>query len=332
MLATGTQFAVADPENTRKGNFYISASYEALTLASFLSAPSNITLQTLILIVSAMMNVGHVADGWALSGIITRQAHMLNLHRSPSKSVTSFSAFQKQERIRLWQTIRAQDTFLSLFFGKPPLACSTDCSTLDIEVRDNRKDEEYDLHFLRSMWDFTSLIQTTFCVPLDLDMMPTDRSHFLDDCHLLWQKIVPELRELSDTQIASLYQQNPRVVCQLLFLRNNYYNCIMMIHQLDGSDEAVDAAMSALDAYLLLHSLFGYKARVWWTLVHRSFTQSVVLAKHVRGGDDEKDRRMAVYVRKMIAVFEMDADRQEMALGRVAELKEYLVKAGVEWR
>lgn len=395
MLAAGTQFypiAARVGETQKTINFYISAAYQALTLASYLNKASIVSLQAMIILVYALMNIGHVSDGWAFSGVIIRQAQSLGLHRNPERLThfTGISKFHKQERLRIWQAVRLQDTFLALLISKPPLAILTDCEASSFGVRDpNDRNEENDLHYIAAMWDFTSIIQKALCEPLALDLPPVPtkekRIEIVNSLDRVWQSITPDLRELTDGQIAQLFYQNPRVVNQLLFVRNNYYNCIMIANQLDCTydprdgrrynDEAIRAAMKALDAYLLLHALVGYKARIWWILTHRSFTQCVLLARCLespassstgksddRGGtdggistgggggavgagddgDEESsadkarghalDKKMAGYVRQMIAIFELEINRQDAALGRVAELKEFLVRAGVDWR
>lgn len=130
MYGLGTQFrSIPDSDEHTKtdtAEMYASAANQALRAASYLSCASIRSIQTMVLMVYFLINDNHASDGWAFAGILMRQAYAMGLHRDPQIVTPDASAFEKNERRKLWQAVLLQDTFLTVLLSLPPNATHTD--------------------------------------------------------------------------------------------------------------------------------------------------------------------------------------------------------------
>ncbi len=244
------------------------------------------------------MNDYHVSDGWAFSGVLVRQAQAMGLHRDPDIVVPTASPTCKSVRTRIWQAVRVQDTFLSLILGRPPFSTLADCNIDYVINPSDAAHEHYqrevgDVVYIKAMWCFTTIVQRDLCQPLALDLSiaptPQDRKNLIEKFHNFYQNLPDEYTNWTEATMTEMGKTNLHGVLQILFLVNNYWNCLMIIHQSDEawkedaenrfSPPTVEAAEKALDAYFVVHKLFGVRASVWWVLQHRSFTEAVCVPR-----------------------------------------------------
>ena len=114
MLALGTQFVDpsqgADAQKST-AEFYASASNQALRMFSYLSTASIKSIQAMVLMTYFLINDNHASDGWAVAGILIRQAYAIGLHRDPNNGKrSSLLHFWLRSIVKLVLTSRPSDT------------------------------------------------------------------------------------------------------------------------------------------------------------------------------------------------------------------------------
>ncbi|ORX96802.1 fungal-specific transcription factor domain-domain-containing protein [Clohesyomyces aquaticus] len=130
-LALGSQHCVWDKygqqwksgaveEESKKGGVYMAASMQALRLASFMSKPSLLSIQALIMIGPYLTNSGRFLDAWTLFGTTIRLAQAMGLHRHP-KYLDPAPPTDKECSVRqsLWWWMLHMDQQYSMTLGRP---------------------------------------------------------------------------------------------------------------------------------------------------------------------------------------------------------------------
>ncbi|KAF2799848.1 hypothetical protein K505DRAFT_404390 [Melanomma pulvis-pyrius CBS 109.77] len=325
IYAMGTQFihTPSDQERAQIAEFYVSASQQALRLSSYLSRASVRTLQAMVLICYFLMNDNHASDAWSFGGVLIRQAYAMGLHRDPDIFSPRCSLSDKQQRRKLWQAVLFQDTFLTVLLKLPPTATFSDVRVesltdeLDDYVANGTSSNgttdtiinpmsisniapmsdafpEYELsdrQYIRSMWHMANLVQRSVCTPRSLNnpltTSPRDKAHLISQYHDLLQSFPIILTASDDTVVMNLASTNPRLLRQNLFLRSNFWHCVMIL-QADENEMggvfcdvkgALDAASMALQAFFHFWEYLRVDAGVWWVFQHRAFEEALLMAR-----------------------------------------------------
>lgn len=321
VYAMGTQFisTPSDHERAQIAEFYVSASQQALRLSSYLSRASVRTLQAMVLICYFLMNDNHASDAWAFGGVLVRQSYAMGLHRDPDIIAPRCSLSDKQQRRKLWQAVLFQDTFLTVLLKLPPTATFSDVrvESLTDELDDYMTNgssangasdpvinpmsisniapssdafppyELCDRQYIRSMWHMANLVQRTVCTPRSLGHSLTksvsDKADLTNEYHKLLDSFPSPLTTSDDAAIRKMAETNPRLLRQNLFLRSNFWHCVMVI-QADENDSsgvtcdvrgALEAARMALLAFFHFWEHLRVDAGVWWVFQHRAFEEAV---------------------------------------------------------
>ncbi|CAI6334144.1 unnamed protein product [Periconia digitata] len=314
VYAMATQFIhmSSDHQNQAQlAEFYVSASQQSLRLSSYLSKASVRTLQAMVLIGYFLMNDNHASDAWAFGGVLVRQSYAMGLHRDPDIISPRCSRSDKQQRRKLWQAIFFQDTFLTVLLKLPPTATFSDVrvesltddldeyangATMSISNIAPMSDtfppyELADRQYIRSMWHMAHLVQRTVCTPRSLGHPLTDspdaKTKLIDSYDRLLRSFPPELTTSDSTAIRDLADSNPRRLRQNLFLRSNYWHCVMAI-QADENEAgdvvcdvkgALEAAQMALLSFFHFWEYLRVDAGVWWVFQHRAFEEALLIAR-----------------------------------------------------
>lgn len=250
------------------------------------------TIQAMVLVTYFLMNDNHASDAWAFAGILIRQAYAMGLNRDPSIITPTKSAFEKQQRRKLWQAVLLQDTFFTVILSLPPTATHTDVKVEDLtdcEVEDASNgtsvNEATDTCFIRCMWTLANLVQETLCSPrslsLPISLSPPDRARIINRFQRIYASFPQPFRTFTETSICELAGRNKRLARQTLFLTSNYFHCLMLVCADENQDLGVDvkgtleAAHEAINSFFMLHALFEEEARVWYHFQHRAFSEAV---------------------------------------------------------
>ena len=96
-----------------------------------------------------------------------------------------------------------------------------------------------DRQYIRSMWHMANLVQRTVCTPRSLGQSltksPDDRTRLINEYHQLFNSFPKHLTISEEDVVRSLATTNPRRLRQNLFMRSNYWHCVMAI-QADEND------------------------------------------------------------------------------------------------
>lgn len=99
----------------------------------------------------------------------------------------------------------------------------------------------------------------------------------------LLDSLPPILTTADQSAFFQLAARNPRQARQNLFLRSNYWHCVMLI-QVDESvrhgigrdvQGAIEAGRRAILSFFNLWDAFRVDAGVWWVFQHRAFEEAV---------------------------------------------------------
>nr|OQO26881.1 hypothetical protein B0A51_12170 [Rachicladosporium sp. CCFEE 5018] len=129
-LATGMQMGVHDrsgeqwiegavEDAAQRGDCYLAACMQALRNATFMSRPTLLGVQTLIMLGPYLTNSGRFLDAWTLFGSTIRMAHSIGLHRNP-KSLDPVPPLREGTiRQSLWWWMLHMDQQYSVTLGRP---------------------------------------------------------------------------------------------------------------------------------------------------------------------------------------------------------------------
>lgn len=307
MYGLGTQFRqIPDTDEHTKtdtAEMYASAANQALRAASYLSCASIRSIQAMVLMVYFLINDNHASDGWAFAGILMRQTYAMGLHRDPNIVTPEASAFEKDERRKLWQAVLLQDTFLTVLLSLPPNATHTDVNVDDLfhepaeayppyGATPGRIHAPTDAAYIRGSWTLANLVQESICSPRCLDMpicaTPRHKTKLVADFRAVYRSFPDTFRSWDAESLATLAQRDSRTVRQTLFLTSNYFHNLMLVHASESTEVPVnvrgtlEAAHEAMNAFFMLFSLFEQEARTWWVFSHRAFLEALCIGSVLR--------------------------------------------------
>ncbi|KAG6033065.1 hypothetical protein E4U19_006939 [Claviceps sp. Clav32 group G5] len=349
ILALGTQFVTTAPIDERKqtAEFYASASNQALRVSSFMSTASLRSIQAMVLMTYFLINDDHASDGWAFAGILIRQAYAMGLHRDPNVVTPHANPFEKQQRLKVWQAVLMQDTFLTVLLSLPPSATHTDVSVDDLsdDVASIASSDPTDTAYVRGSWMLANLVQETVCSPrsLDVSICSTVRhkSKLVADFRAVYRSFPDVFRSWDADSLTAVASTNKRIVRQTLVLTSNYFHNLMLVHASESPDVPVnvrgtlEAAHDAISAFFLMFTLLEAEARVWWVFNHRAFLEALCIANVLRetakdAAGKEMLARDPLFVRarndikRMIQIMELIGAENEAARTRIQILNDFL--------
>jgi hypothetical protein len=224
------------------------------------------------------------------------------------------SVFEKQQRLKLWQAVLLQDTFMTVLLSLPPSATHTDVNVDDFTDDPTGVVNPTDTAYIRGSWTLANLVQETICSPRSLDMpictTQRQKSKLIADFRAVYRSFPDIFRSWDPESLTHLAANNKRVVRQTLFLSSNYYHNMMLVHASESADVPVnaratlEAAHEAIAAFFMMYTLFDHEARVWWVFNHRAFLEALCIGsvlrealKDVNPADADKFERDPLFAR-----------------------------------
>ncbi|KAI9830923.1 MAG: hypothetical protein M1819_005305 [Sarea resinae] len=297
ILAMGTQFIKlpSKKERAQTAEFYASASNQALIMFSYLNKASIRSIQALLLVIYFLMNDNHALDAYSVAGIVVRQAYALGLHRDPHIISPSITAEEITQRLKLWQAVHYQDTFLTVLLNLPPSTTHTDVRVEDLGVDDD--DDSSDIMFIKVAWRLADLVQSTLCTARSLGLpishSARHKAKLVAEFGSLYASFPAQFRDWDDESLCARAVHDKRSVLQTLFLTSNYFHSLMLLHQDDGPEhqhqvdgsplssiiDQLDAAHHAINSYFLMYRLFESESTIWWVFQHRAVMETLTVAR-----------------------------------------------------
>ncbi|KAK5110524.1 hypothetical protein LTR62_005716 [Meristemomyces frigidus] len=129
-LATGLQMGEWDrsggawvqgsmSETRQRADVYLAASMHALRMSSYMSQPTLLGIQTLVMMGPYLTNSGRFLDAWTLFGTTIRLAHSIGLHRNPQYLDSAPLLRESMIRRTLWWWMLHMDQQYSVTLGRP---------------------------------------------------------------------------------------------------------------------------------------------------------------------------------------------------------------------
>lgn len=97
----------------------VAAAMQALRMSSYMSQPTLLTIQTLVMMGPYLTNSGRFLDAWSLFGTTVRLAHSIGLHRNPKYLDPAPSLQESSTRKKLWWWMLHMDQQYSMTLGRP---------------------------------------------------------------------------------------------------------------------------------------------------------------------------------------------------------------------
>ncbi|KAF2401747.1 hypothetical protein EJ06DRAFT_474234 [Trichodelitschia bisporula] len=149
---------------------------------------------------------------------------------------------------------------------------------------------EHDLAFIRSMWRLADLVSESICKPRALSQplfsSSREKSVLLQRFRALYASLPPALTTSDRTAFAGLVRRDARRARQSLFLRSNYWHCVMLAAADEDAARGVgchvrgvlEAGVTALEAFFEFWEFLRVDAGVWWVFQHRAFEEALMVA------------------------------------------------------
>ncbi|KAF2164231.1 hypothetical protein M409DRAFT_25573 [Zasmidium cellare ATCC 36951] len=277
---------------------YLSCSYRALCLSSFLSKWSLEVIQVLLLICNYFVTSNRTTDSWTFSGVLQKQAYGLRLHLPPDEHL---SLLEKQLHVRLWQAVMFQDVSLSFHLRLVPATMQHSIEVGDLSRVDEGDNNprrrmqdllststavdldfltcETDINYVRAMWHYARFMQINVCLPLAIgDVIARDADHrsmLLSELQSTYDTLEPPFNK------TDLQCREPRVWRQIIMVTTNYYMLMTMLHMASNPASALQpdttGALScsnrAMSAFFALVDANPYHAHMWTAANTRAFLQ-----------------------------------------------------------
>lgn len=137
VLAIGCQ--KTDDETISQAYFNFARDHAFANLSGNLSAG---TVQAFLLITLYMLGACQINGAFLFFGIAVRAAYSIGIHRTEVN--IRFGPEIRQQRDRLWKSLRVVDLFLSTSMGRPPATSDVDC-TVSYRATNDDGHETFDL-------------------------------------------------------------------------------------------------------------------------------------------------------------------------------------------
>lgn len=98
--------------------FLLAVSMQLLRISNMFATPTLDTIHTFCYIAVYLQHEGRISEYWPMLGLVIRLAQSLALHRDPS-TISNLTPEESEIRRRLFWVVAAQETALSVMFGRP---------------------------------------------------------------------------------------------------------------------------------------------------------------------------------------------------------------------
>ncbi|KAF7128673.1 hypothetical protein CNMCM5793_003524 [Aspergillus hiratsukae] len=307
--------------DNERSSFLLSASMQLLRISNMLAVPTLDTLHSFCYIAVYMQHQGKLSEYWPLLGLVIRLAQSLALHRDPS-AIPLLPPEEWEIRRRLFWIIAAQETALSLMFGRPYGIGFADCQ-MPQNVRDDevfnpssavpREPTTYtEISYHRLTWELGEMTREIMDDafrqrgPADVNRLKLTESRIRH-----WHESVPAEFKFTpstsrDLQECSSLENRKRSVQAVLLHTIVNHNILVLFRKslLANGDWEVrrpcyEAAFSIADGWKALQDNFPKMARVAFLHWFRAFHGALIcfIAIRMEGRDSVyRDKALASWI------------------------------------
>jgi hypothetical protein len=149
-----------------------------------------------------------------------------------------------------------------------------------------------DIEYIRCMWRMADLVSTKLCAPQCLSKpfasSSREKSALLSRFHTLYASFPPSLTTTRRSEFAVLLADGGRMARQNLFLRSNFWHCVMLVEAEESEESgytcnvhgALEAGRTAVRSFFDFWDFLRNDASVWWVFQHRAFEEAVSFTFH----------------------------------------------------
>jgi hypothetical protein len=186
--------------DNERSYFLLSAAMQLLRISNMLAIPTLDTIHSFCYIAVYMQHQGKLSEYWPLLGLVIRLAQSLALHRDPS-TIPNLPVEEWEIRRRLFWILAAQETALSLMFGRPYGIGFTDCKMpkdisddelFDPSVVETRDSVSTEISYHRLTWELGEITREIMDDAFSQrGLVDVNRLRFTESRILNWYESVP---------------------------------------------------------------------------------------------------------------------------------------------
>ena len=298
--------ALGDLVGSNKSSWpFITGSLHLLRVSKFLTSPSLDTVATFCYIAVYLQHESRLNEYWPLLGMVIRIAQSLGLHRDP-KWIKSISPEECEVRRRIFHSVAAQETALSIMFGRPTGLGFFDCD-LPEDINDDHlfgdkttaasypHEISYNRYTFQLMEMSRKMLQESIedAGNADLSRAKAAGKQILD-----WYEALPDALKytLSTTDAGEFadHEGRARFVQSLVLYMIVNHNILVLFRKpllASSSSEAAGpcfkAAIAVSEGWKVLQDSFPKMARVTWMHWYRAFHAALICLIAIRANNTE---------------------------------------------
>lgn len=281
--------------NTSSSWFLIAASMQLLRISNFFTTPSMDSIHTFCFIAVYLQHEGKLSEYWPMLGMVIRLAQSMALHRDPS-TISNLPPEEAEIRRRLFHTVAAQETALSVMFGRPNGIGYTDCKLPDDisddellgHPSDDRLSTANEISYNRYTWqlgDITrDMIEGAFN-PTETDDMP--RINSIESRIWLWYDTLPSpfkfdisAKQPEDFDTSASKKQYVQSLLLYIIVNHNilvlFRKPLLTCNSPASRKPCFEAAFAVAEGWKILQDNFPKMARVTWMHWFRAFHAALI--------------------------------------------------------
>lgn len=292
---------------------FIAMSFQLLRMSSFLTSPSIDSIATFCFIAVSLQHEGKLNEYWPLLGMVIRLAQSMGLHRDPSL-ISNLTPEESEIRRRLFHAIAAQETALSVMFGRPDGLGFFDCA-LPQDIGDAELFGEknltslypHEISYNRRTWELMEITRD-----LVANSFAQSRSSTLAGKELIaqqirhWHKNLPPSLTFkpSGPSQQDLDGQEEKVhYVQALILHIIVNHNVLVLYRRpllsnahpEAAEPCIEASIAVVEGWKILQDSFPKIARIAWMQWFRAFHAALICLVAIRARETTSSLRVRAF-------------------------------------
>ncbi|KAH7129024.1 c6 zinc finger domain-containing protein [Dactylonectria macrodidyma] len=295
ILASGAQFSdFSLQRRSEVSQNHIKLAFESLRSTDYLAQPSAFTLQTLLLLGSALQNDMKPQAAWVLGGTTVRLAQCLGVHKPPGRRSQSLISAREASLLRM--AIVWQDSLLSLAFDRSPgsydMDHKADLESLDLTTNNGGLGYRAAMNWLCH----TSLQYLSHKSTLESTSDPKSLFHDMGliesalSAHLMDRSSCKSIRQVQEFYALSLHKNFVVATLCRPFVSIIRPPSVESTENTSVLGHFQEALRRSATAYVRLWHVAGY-ARRSWASIHNGLSSVLLLSlmKATRNSTDTRE-------------------------------------------
>lgn len=292
---------------------FIAVSFQLLRMSSFLTSPSIDSIATFCFIAVYLQHEGKLNEYWPLLGMVIRLAQSMGLHRDPSL-ISNLTPEESEIRRRLFHAICAQETALSVMFGRPNGLGFFDCA-LPKDIGDAELFGEknltnlypHEISYNRCTWELMEITRD-----LVANSFAQSKSSALSGKALIeqqirqWHKNLPESLRFEPSGRSPQYldgQEDKARYIQALVLHIIVNHNVLVLYRRpllsnthpEAAEPCIEASIAVAEGWKILQDSFPKIARIAWMQWFRAFHAALICLVAIRARETKSCLRVRAF-------------------------------------